>query len=141
LIIPAISSSDELVSSNDAACSLAPSANDWLASDTWPAADDVCAAPADNASATPRIGLVIDRVKYVAKPIPTAKAIPKPTIIVVDAADNATAAVADISPLVCVLFSADDFASCKTISATLLRCAPKASRFCQFDRNIAIADS
>ena len=35
----AISSSDELVSSSDDACSLAPSANDWLAEDTWLAAE------------------------------------------------------------------------------------------------------
>ena len=36
-----ISSRDELVSSSEAACSLAPSANDWLAEDTCPAADAV----------------------------------------------------------------------------------------------------
>jgi hypothetical protein len=33
-VIDAISSSEELVSSNEAACSLAPSASDWLVEET-----------------------------------------------------------------------------------------------------------
>jgi hypothetical protein len=34
-----ISSRDELVCSSEAACSLAPSARDWLLAATWPAAE------------------------------------------------------------------------------------------------------
>jgi hypothetical protein len=40
-----ISSREELVSSKDAACSLAPSASDWLAEETWLAAAVVWFAP------------------------------------------------------------------------------------------------
>ncbi len=39
LVIDDISSSDEEVSSIEAACSEAPSASDWLAEETWPEAD------------------------------------------------------------------------------------------------------
>ena len=40
LVMEDISSSDEEVSSIEAACSLSPSASDWLAEDTWPEAED-----------------------------------------------------------------------------------------------------
>ncbi len=40
-----ISSSEALVSSTDAACSLAPDERVWLAAETWRAAEAVCVAP------------------------------------------------------------------------------------------------
>ena len=57
-----ISSRDELVSSSEAACWLAPSAKDWLAADTWPAAAAVCSAPALKVSAMPCKTLVMLRL-------------------------------------------------------------------------------
>ena len=45
LVMEAISSTLEVVSSMAAACSLAPWASDWLAADTCPAALAVCSAP------------------------------------------------------------------------------------------------
>ena len=39
LVMEDISSSEEEVSSMEAACSEAPSASDWLAEDTWPEAE------------------------------------------------------------------------------------------------------
>jgi hypothetical protein len=37
-----ISSREELVSSSEAACSLAPSARDWLADETWSTVEATC---------------------------------------------------------------------------------------------------
>ena len=54
------SSNEALVSSNEAACSLAPSANDWLAAEISAAAAFVCRAPADRASVACSMGRTMD---------------------------------------------------------------------------------
>ncbi len=59
LVMLDISSSEELVSSSEAACSLAPSANDWLEPDTCAAAEVTWLAPSLMTLETPDNTLVI----------------------------------------------------------------------------------
>ena len=46
-VIDDISSSDELISSRLDACSVEPSASDWLDAAIWPAPESICADPAE----------------------------------------------------------------------------------------------
>ena len=61
LVIDDISSSDEEVSSIEAACSEAPSASDWLAEETWPEADTTCSAASERLVIARLIGRVMER--------------------------------------------------------------------------------
>ena len=70
-VMLAISSSEELVSSSEAACSLAPSARDWLAEEICEDAAEVCWAPADRVSASCLMGWVMERVMVMAEVTPT----------------------------------------------------------------------
>jgi len=134
-----ISSSEELVSSSEAACSLAPSASDWLAEETWPAAPAVCSAPAERVSATSRMGPVMERVMETAKPIPSKVATIRPTIIVVEAVVRELVAVpallADASMLPVEVF----LASARTASAAIPRFLPSSSRASQWPRKLVMA--
>ena len=60
-----ISSSDEEVSSMEAACSEAPSASDWLAEDTWPEAEATWSAASLRCLTEREIGTVMLREKKV----------------------------------------------------------------------------
>src|SRR5690349_14193747 len=68
----AISSVEELVCSNEAACSVAPSANDWLAEETWFAAVDTSSAPeAMRAAKARRELLALRTIRSTARPAQT----------------------------------------------------------------------
>ena len=75
LVIEAISSSAEEVSSRLQACSLAPSAICWLAWATWPEADDVCSAPVQTLDDAADARLIL-RVMITARTMPIARAAP-----------------------------------------------------------------
>ncbi len=62
LVMPAISSRDALVSSRDAACSLAPCASDWLEEETWVAAVVTWVAP------SPRVEAIASRRLVTVRP-------------------------------------------------------------------------
>ncbi len=79
LVMEAISSMDEEVSSMDAACSEAPSAMDWLADDTWPEADATWSAPSLMSWAIRVMVRLIPR--EIRSPSPMASAAPRVTAI------------------------------------------------------------
>ena len=68
-IMLSISSSEALVSSTAAACSLAPADSDWLDIDTCPAADAVCSAPRSRSEViSPSVRRVEPRVSQASRP-------------------------------------------------------------------------
>ena len=74
LVIEAISSSEEETSSRLEACSLAPSAIDWLLWATWLEAEAICSAPWVKPAMTLLIGPVMERVIKTASAMPTKSA-------------------------------------------------------------------
>ncbi len=92
LVMEAISSMEEEVSSMEAACSEAPSAMDWLAEDTCPDADATWSEPSFNPEMIRFTGLVMLRVMKNADNTPTTRAMIRPMIMTVEAMDNESTA-------------------------------------------------
>ena len=69
-----ISSSEDDVSSMPAACCEDPAASDWLAADTWAAAEDTCSAPSESPAMMRRSA----RLTEMLSSEPKASANPKP---------------------------------------------------------------
>ena len=130
----AISSNDALVSSNDAACSLAPSASDWLALDTGLRHSLFARTRHSNCSQSLQnlgdAGSDEDRQK-----IPSPAARVRPTIIVVAAVVSEPAAAAALLAEASVLLFAGVLASVRTASATIPRCLPRSSGPASYPRN------
>ena len=76
----AISSNEELVSSSEAACSLAPSAKLWLAEETWLAAATICSVPVATEFTTPPRMALVRRTRKPLVTRPSSKVKPPTTI-------------------------------------------------------------
>ena len=133
-----ISSSEELVSSREAACSLEPSASDWLEDATCREADAVCSEPALRVSATRRIGTVIERVIRTPSASASTTVTPQPISTRFEAPDSAAAdsfvPVTVPSMLNFAVFSA----AASTSSPVFRRRAPISSRASQLARKLSI---
>ena len=124
----AISSSEALVSSSEAACSLAPSAKDWLDEEICPLAEATWSEPSEREDAVPERTCTMLRVIIHAAPTPKTKAIIRPKIKVVEAVAklDAASSVALLAPVSCA--AAVLFASTSTLSAASARCFAMSSR-------------
>ncbi|MPN43474.1 hypothetical protein SDC9_191034 [bioreactor metagenome] len=140
-VMLAISSSEELVSSSEAACSLAPSASDWLAEFTCEAAAAVCSEPLLTCSAIALREPVVERVMKKAMPSPSSVATPSPMSAPTVAVCRSRAEPSDMAAVFSTLVFAADCAWASAPLAAVVLLAASSSRTCHFLRNSDIAVS